>query len=631
MCSSMSKLVVSPFIKECIDTYVSFFPDDWIESFDWSTSAKSKISLSEGRRKILDFVNLCFINVGKSLLCGEYIVSRPKFEETKKSFEKYWEQEHLCPISEGDEEAINRKKLLYDLYRLLDNQLKNIFKEYTDFVLITDEKLEYAKHNYLFKIDTEQLDNAREFKLFRILKGLILPICQIEHNLSYEEYTRDIVTAYIEHLNIESKDIADPNCLDIFKLAIYKANFILKKLLRAGDSFEINVNFNKKVICRDSIIIQEQLDTYWRNYECIHEDHQYLEAEITGYQKKLMTDIRVSFRDMALLMDFYCTNNMSIRQIDNLLNRFNKHYKQLFHKGYHSCFDNHALGTLRNFMYNCRLSYKTRQPSYDITQLTNDITEVEMIQSETLVNNFYPYKKAVEYLIKIISQRIEARDLNFDYNNYIFKLESYLKKFDDNIEWCEAHKFYPIQLPFKECIVNIDGNRLFIPSSITRPIDYKKLRQCREKFYNNLDFFKTSQIYIKDRQDTELLRKELKSTEKRYLEIGGVLIGVVTFLFGTINIFTQKECTPQEMYHSVLGLGIVLVLFAALILFVAESCWGIKKINWKLGVCSLIIVGYTIIVMMLAFNRDYPKKDSTNKQQNEQVNSQDSKTNVQQK
>lgn len=536
---------------------------------------------------------------------GNILFLGRNLKKQKKSFEKYWEQEHLCPISEGDEEAINRKKLLYDLYRLLDNQLKNIFKEYTDFVLITDEKLEYAKHNYLFKIDTEQLDNAREFKLFRILKGLILPICQIEHNLSYEEYTRDIVTAYIEHLNIESKDIADPNCLDIFKLAIYKANFILKKLLRAGDSFEINVNFNKKVICRDSIIIQEQLDTYWRNYECIHEDHQYLEAEITGYQKKLMTDIRVSFRDMALLMDFYCTNNMSIRQIDNLLNRFNKHYKQLFHKGYHSCFDNHALGTLRNFMYNCRLSYKTRQPSYDITQLTNDIAEVEMIQSETLINNFYPYKKAVEYLIKIISQRIEARDLNFDYNNYIFKLESYLKKFDDNIEWCEAHKFYPIQLPFKECIVNIDGNRLFIPSSITRPIDYKKLRQCREKFYNNLDFFKTSQIYIKDRQDTELLRKELKSTEKRYLEIGGVLIGVVTFLFGTINIFTQKECTPQEMYHSVLGLGIVLVLFAALILFVAESCWGIKKINWKLGVCSLIIVGYTIIVMMLAFNRDH--------------------------
>ena len=34
---------------------------------------------------------------------------------------------------------------------------------------------------------------------------------------------------------------------------------------------------------------------------------------------------------------------------------------------------------------------------------------------------------------------------------------------------------------------------------------------------------------------------------------------------------------------------------------------------------------------MLAFNRDYPKKDSANKQQNEQVNSQDSKTNVQQK
>ena len=169
-----------------------------------------------------------------------------------------------------------------------------------------------------------------------------------------------------------------------------------------------------------------------------------------------------------------------------------------------------------------------------------------------------------------------------------------------------THKFYPIQLTFNECVVEIDQIKLILPSTITRPIDYKRLREEQYKFHSDLDFFKTSQIYLKDREDTETLKTELRNIEKRYLEIGSILVGIVTFLFGSINIFTQQDAMPEEMFHSALGLGLVLVIFAALIVIVAEKFWNTKPNYGRITLCSIITLVYTLIIASLAFNASFP-------------------------
>ena len=46
----------------------------------------------------------------------------------------------------------------------------------------------------------------------------------------------------------------DDKCKKIFKLFIYKASFILKKLLRKNDSFEILIDTEKTQITRDTLI-----------------------------------------------------------------------------------------------------------------------------------------------------------------------------------------------------------------------------------------------------------------------------------------------------------------------------------------------------------------------------------------
>ena len=584
---------------ECIARYEELFSDDWIEQLDWSSENAAIEAFAKGRKLIAEFVDFCFVRISKSLLCGEYIVDRIKFDEVKKSFEKYWTQEHLCPVG-CPEDIAKHKKRLWDLYELLDNHVQALFNAYAAFVVAVDEKLEYGKHDYLFKIDTIEPQTTREFRHFLLLRKLIIPLCNIEHHLAYEDGIREEVVAYIEHIDFLCKNITDQEISDVFKLAKYKATFILKKLIRPGDSFEILLDCDKKIISRERLPqLPIEVNKFFCQYECVHEKHPYSDADMANCQIRIHAHCQ-SFIDMALLMHYYCSTDKSIQQIDNLLKQFDSTYRTLFQKKFRSRFDNHALCTLRNFMYNCRLSYKVKH-SYSIEELRKDIDEIEALQGNTLVCNFYPYKKAIEFLIKIIRDKVEKRDLKFDYDSNINLLELYLKKFDNNIEWCESHRFYPIQLPFKECVVQMDGTKIILPSTVTRPIDYKKLREKQLSYHSSLEFFRTSQIYLKDKKDIQDVKDEVKNIEKRYLEIGGILIGVVTFLLSTINIFTDNDASLSSMFQSILGLGMILGLFACLIIIVIENYWNTPTNKTRVTFCSIIAGIYLLIAAAFAF------------------------------
>lgn len=608
----MSESKPTPFVKKCIDAYETKFPEDWIETkYKWDTVQDAINSTSSIQSEVTGFIKSCFVNIAKSLLRGEYIVNRIAFEKTKVSFEKYWSKEHFCPPKEGEiQEIFQRRSSAYKLYELLDLHLNALFSTYTTFVTSVDEKLEYSKHIYLFKVETAEPQILRDFHYFLILRKLIIPLCEIEHHLEFSDDVREQVAVYIEQLSIASEDEIDEECKAMIGLAMDKGRFILRKLLRPGDTFEILINSDKKVINREKLFLPEPLVQFFSFYENIHENCPYNESEMNNCQLRIYNKTN-SFLDIAILMDYYCSMDKSKEQIDNLLNTFNTTYYKLYQKEYRSKFDNHSLCTLRNFIYNCRLSYLVRQKDFTIADLKDEMLKIEMIHSETFVSNFYPYKKAITFLIDKIQRMIESRNLDFDYDGAISLLEKYLKKFDDNIEWCELHKFYPIQLPFKECIIRIGNDDVIVPSSVTRPIDYKRLREEQSNFHTTLDNFKTSRIYLNDKKDIQAVKEEVKGIEKRYLEIGGILIGVVTFLFGTINIFTQSSMSSQAMFRSVLGLGMILVIFAALLIIVIENYWNSATNRVRVGFCSLIVIVYTALVGWMAFSPSYMENSNS--------------------
>lgn len=603
----MDKTERSIFVDNCYIRYEQDFQDDWIEDLEWETIDEAQKSFAVGRDKMCDFAQFCFVNIAKSLLGGEYIVSRAKFNVVKANFQKYWDNEHLCPDMPGIEANIMEvKRRLYSLYGLLDAHLKALFSTYTSFVVAVDEKLDYCKHVYLFKVETREPESTKGFRFFEYLRKIIIPLCEWEHYLEFSEHKREQVAVCIEQIKLISKEETDAEVKAVLALAEYKARFMLKKLLREEDSFEILVDCENKKVSRSSLgELPGPLAYAFMCYERVHENKRYSDEEIHDIQIRLAGN-KDLFWDMVLLMDYYCTTDKSIIQIDNLLDCFEQKYQKLYMRSFRFAFDNHAICTLRNFMYNCRLAYRTRQPDYSVTDLESDIANIEQLQSVTFVNNFYPYKKSIEFLDNLIRKNINARNLTFDYEKAISLYKKYLSKFDANIEWCSAHKFYPIQLTNKDCKVQVGNDTLFIPSTITRPIDYKKLRELQSGYHSNVDYFRNALISLKDKEDAESVKAELKGIEKRYLEIGSILVGVVTFLFGTINIFTQNNSTPQEMFRSILGLGLVLVIFSCLIVILTEKFWSDKHSRGRVAICGVVITVYTILITILAFNPKYP-------------------------
>lgn len=591
----MNKTNAYQHIHLCRIEYEKEFVDDWIDKLDWSSDSTANESLKSGQKKITDFHKTCFINVSQSLLRGEYIYSIKSHDRAKRVFERYWTKEHYCSRTGENDYSFSLKEKLYNQYELLDNCIKDLFCDYTSLIISIVEKIEPISHKYLFKATISSPVLNDKDRYFKILKELIFPLCYIEHHLSFSRRNLERITILLELLKHEQEKETDERCLKIFQLAIYKASFILKKLLRKDDSFEILIDSQKKEIARSTIahfpINIQELFLYFEN---IHEGEPSKGTIVTKNQQSIH-EKKGTFLQMAHVMNHYCAEGGTKNQVENLLSDFNQKYTLIYNKSIKQNFDKYALCTLRNFMYNCKLSYVLKQKGCKIEQLCSEIDVIENIQEETNIRNFYPYKKAIEFLLKEAKSKVEARDTSFDYNNTILLLDSYMEKFDKNVDWCKNHCFYPVQLLLNECIVSVDNDKIFLPSSISRPVDYDKLQKVRENFRTEIEFIRNSVIYIKDKIDTESIKEDLKNTEKRYLEIGGILIGVVTFLFGSINIFSHQVSTPRQLLESTMWLGVILVMFAILLIIVIELWKGpINKI--KIGICVLIFIVYAVII-----------------------------------
>ena len=588
-------------IHLCKTEYEKEFPDDWIDKLDWSSANNAEGSFKLGQKKISEFHKICFINVAHSLLGGEYLFSIGSHRRAQKVFEHYWTQEHYCSNAGEDAYSFSLKEKLYNQYELLDNYIRELFDDYTAFIISINEKIEPISHKYIFKATTNPplLNDGNNY--FRVLKELIFPLCSIEHHLSFSKKNLERITILLENLKHEKDKETDERCKNILQLAIYKASFILKKLLRKGDSFEILIDLRKSEITRHSLpSFPTKIDELFSYFENIHEDQPCTESVITKNQLDIFGG-KGSFMQIVHLMNYYCAEKGSRRQIEKLLNDFDKKYTGIYNTAIKHNFDKHALCTLRNFMYNCKLSYALKQEDYTIEKLRGDIEIIENIQEETSIRNFYPYQKAIEFLLTKVKSKIDKRDTSFNYNDTIKLLDSYMENFDKNINWCQNHCFYPVQLLLNECIVTVESDKVFLPSSISRPIDYGKLLKVREVFRADIEFIRNSVIYIKDKIDTESIKEELKNIEKRYLEIGGILIGIVTFLFGSIKIVSHPAASPQQLSESAMWLGVILVIFALLLVLVIEN-WKGKVNKTRVAICGILLGIYTIIICTFVFS-----------------------------
>lgn len=158
-------------------------------------------------------------------------------------------------------------------------------------------------------------------------------------------------------------------------------------------------------------------------------------------------------------------------------------------------------------------------------------------------------------------------------------------------------------------MITYDGGiSVFYPSSFSRPLRYDKLREQLSEFERDYDIFCAQKELITERinisqikTDVENAKKMIVETKKDSVKILGAFTTVVTFLFGSIDVFAKTKDFKETLLAS-LGLGMVLYLFCTIIYyFVAtEEDYEQRPVRSHFIFWSMVLALFIIVIFFVS-------------------------------
>ena len=536
---------------------------EWIESYEWNNRPKD--DYIKGLHRLETFNSTFFVYFCKSILSGEYIKKTKQVLNYIDDFQRVLahENERFFP----ETEAGHLKFELYKEYKSTEDWIKTSLLHYKGLISTVIDKIEIAEHNYIFNASSRYDHFDSSHSLSDIVR-YVIPICKMDHSLSYDNDSITNLILIREELKNKGKASSDSDIGLVYTIVLDKCSFLLKKLLFISGKSEYSLDF-KTYFIDDNDIETTTFDWLNKGFDFLHKDIENKEL-VSLWQRKCATNnIRTS--EIVMLMKHYQKHGGSLMQINNLITYFDdKLYNKLFHVFIKDKFNTHALKTIKNYLYNSRLSFKTKQKKYSYKELLEDMEVIENLQKETFIKNFYPYRKALLFLVDDITKDLNNRLGQTDLiDEKIQKLREYIEIYENNLRWCCNINFYPFQLLFNECGVKYEslGIYIFIPSSFSRPIEYKSLKDELITVKNQISFFENKRDFLEEKMNIENIKQEISKNERKYMEILGVFMTVSAFLFGTIDFLSQGN-GKDVLITSVLAFGVLLLLFNSGLYFI---------------------------------------------------------------
>lgn len=148
------------------------------------------------------------------------------------------------------------KQETYRRYRCLDNELTKVLIHYRAFILLMNTKTDGENHKYIVNAYFVDEEESSSIELFEYLIVFILRLCKIDHSLSYDERTiRNLILMRVDLEKLIEKNVDE--IADIFRIALNKSSFLLKKLIYFKGKSEYVLNFKSYTIDDNSIDIKE--------------------------------------------------------------------------------------------------------------------------------------------------------------------------------------------------------------------------------------------------------------------------------------------------------------------------------------------------------------------------------------
>lgn len=542
-------------IEKLVASTRELFPVDWLDRYDWNNITEQEwVSIYD---KINKYAEDAFVCIAKSILSGEYLIRQNVIDVLDGL------KDLLCHETTIDNTNIYKHRIQKN-YEEVSSLLEFNINRYKQFITKLDNRYAVSSPRFLvnvFTIGSQKGENHPMAGYFDVLFDIV----EFDYLLSGDKDSIRTLILHHSRINDLAESPFDKELKRVLEVLDQKSLFLLKKLMiEDTNEFDYLIDFKLQHYnassCRTGFFsdFDKSFEFYRRN--------NYTEDSYVRnlYQKSLEGKLRIG--QMALLMKCYKDlPDTTLIQIDNLIKDFDKKYECLYKLHKSRKYDNYALRTLKNYMYNCRLSFKISSDGYSFESLENDMQNIMNIQKVTGVFNFYPYYKAIEFIIKLVEKGKEHSKQELEL--YLSRLDFYIDKCAEAINWCEEQRFIPIQNVYNDSISKVDDfGVVLVPSTFCRPINYDKRRHVLNGHKTHALFLRNELSLREEREEIRAIQQQIDKSHWKNIELLSIFTAIITFLFGTVSFMANgANTTITQQIFNVVAIGLVLLLFVSAI------------------------------------------------------------------
>lgn len=555
------------YIGNCWEDYNRTFPEDWLENTGFNGGPNDEYILVSKTLELLNLSIKCVDNLSRSILSGEYVGNTNGIKDELKNFLPHLI--HNC-LSRGSD---SYNKFIENV-EVFNRSFSKCINRYLDLIYLFENKYENASISSVFKSSVEIPDEDM-YGAFSYFVRWVEPLCRLDYTLSFKEKSIDELF-YIRQSIFENSGsgfLTD----DIKEALLDKASFLLLKLQHVRNRMSV-IYYDS---CRheiDTTMLRRPMMSTWETFfYALHKNEErmvYIDDNLEDLERKL-GDHSITVPELIILMKYYQKSDNRSNDIDKIINHYDN-FIRLSTSIPLSSYNKYFLRLLKSYLHNSKLSYDLSHGKFSLSELNAFYIAIEGEQDSIKIKNFHPYEKILGYLSEHYLSKIDSIDSN-DYAEALELYDKCLKSYSKSIEWGLNNDFYPFMLSFADSMISYSENlKVFYPSSFTRPLRYEKLRDELSDIVRNYDMYKTQKFFIDERKSIVDVKKEIENAKKESIKILGIFSTVVTFLFGTIDVFAKAKDFKETLLAS-LGLGMVLYLFCTIIYYFVASEEDYKK------------------------------------------------------
>lgn len=551
------------FIDKCLAKYRELFRQE-TENKDPEEEALNI------RRRRDEFERFFFIEMNNTIFTGEYL-----------------EDDYISKIESFENELITEDNLDIE-HNVFSLHVRLCLSDFRGMVFNIQNKVKLRNEDLLVSFISKEfakIDRKSDYQYFEAWRIISLQLLYFDHTLISNSECKEALIKSFYQIKSKMKGLANQDLLEVFAKLKSKCSFLLHKTLV----------YNKRQVLHYAV------DYTIRSVSDITEKDRYNEDFVSRFNdmfqerfgQEEVSKFKSDFKDgkyscigfIVLAYYYRISDSNDVERLKTLCGKFEEYYNQQINDNLCG-YDQYALRSIRNYLCNCRFSHALGQKHYKVENLKEDISEIERIQEEDGLRNYHPYKKALKFLSNLLVgdslENQKDKEANTELFNEIFE------KYKSTYELCIKKRFSPFLLPKKDCCTK---ENLFIASTFSRPISPGKLRESEREFRDLRQYLDTSKRLEKREREIKAIASRLDSFRKESFEYLGVFITVITFLFGSTQLFGNKEAQLPSVITNIASLGIVLGMFMAM-LYIILYCRR-RRILFLLGLillCFLILV-----------------------------------------